>query len=81
VKIAMLKLRHEWGKVYEYLSEFNRLSRIMQLLEKTKHLLLVQQVKPSVREAFYDLADEKQNPRRLRSMFKKMLHIPRGLQE
>ena len=60
VKTAKLKLRHEWGKAYEYLSEFNRLSRILQLSDKTKRLLLVQQVRPSVREAFYDLAAEKQ---------------------
>ncbi|KAG4083623.1 hypothetical protein H8356DRAFT_1064736 [Neocallimastix lanati (nom. inval.)] len=42
VKTAMLKLRHDWGKAYEYLSEFNRL------------------IRPSVREAFYDLPAEKQ---------------------
>ncbi|KAG4107442.1 hypothetical protein H8356DRAFT_886662, partial [Neocallimastix lanati (nom. inval.)] len=42
VKTAMLKLRHDWGKAYEYLSEFNRL------------------IRPSVREAFYDLPTEKQ---------------------
>ena len=56
----MLKLKHEWGKAYEYLSEFNRLSRILQLSDETKRLLLVQQVRPSVREAFYDLPAEKQ---------------------
>jgi len=60
VKTVMLKLRHEWGKTYEYLSEFNRLSRILQLSDETKQLLLVQQVRPSVREAFYDLAAENQ---------------------
>ncbi|ORY21669.1 hypothetical protein LY90DRAFT_515973 [Neocallimastix californiae] len=60
VKTAMLKLRHDWGKAYEYLSEFNRLSRILQLTDETKRLLLVQQVRPSVREAFYDLPAEKQ---------------------
>ncbi|ORY10374.1 hypothetical protein LY90DRAFT_518706 [Neocallimastix californiae] len=59
VKTAMLKLRHDWGKAYEYLSEFNRLSRILQLMDETKRLLLVQ-VRPSVREAFYDLPAEKQ---------------------
>ena len=60
VKTAMLKLKHEWGKAYEYLSEFNRLSRILQLTDETRRLLLVQQVRPSVREAFYDLPVEKQ---------------------
>jgi len=60
VKTAMLKLKHEWVKAYEYLSEFNRLSRILQLSDETKRLLLVQQVRPSVREAFYDLPAEKQ---------------------
>ena len=60
VKTAMLKLRHEWGKAYEYLAEFNRFSRILQLSDETRRLLLVQQVRPSVREAFYDLAAEKQ---------------------
>jgi len=45
VKTAMLKLKHEWGKAYEYLSEFNRLSRILQLTDSTKRLILMQQVK------------------------------------
>jgi len=60
VKTAMLKLKHKWGKAYEYLSEFNRLDRILQLTDETKRLLLGQQVRPSVREAFYDLPAEKQ---------------------
>jgi len=38
VKNQMLKLRHEWGKAYEYLSEFNRLSRILQLPDTTRKL-------------------------------------------
>jgi len=54
VKTAMLKLTHEWEKAYEYLSEFNRLGRLLQLSDETKQLLLVQQVRPSVREAFSD---------------------------
>ncbi|KAG4105178.1 hypothetical protein H8356DRAFT_925646 [Neocallimastix lanati (nom. inval.)] len=48
VKTAILKLRHEWDKAYEYLAEFNRLSRILQLSDETKRLTLVQ-VRPSVR--------------------------------
>ena len=60
VKQQYLNLGTKWGKAYEYLAEFNRLSRILQLLDDTKRLLLVQQVRPSVREAFYDLAAEKQ---------------------
>ena len=60
VKTAMLKLKHEWGKAYEYLSEFNRLSRILQLTDSTKRLVLMQQVRPSIREEFYDLPAEKQ---------------------
>ncbi|KAG4082290.1 hypothetical protein H8356DRAFT_935705 [Neocallimastix lanati (nom. inval.)] len=46
--------------LYRYLSEFIRLIRILQLLDETKRLLLVQQERPSVREAFYDIAAEKQ---------------------
>ena len=57
----MLRLRHKWGKVYEYLLEFNRLSRILQLNETTRRLLLLQQIRPSIREAFYDLPVEKQS--------------------
>jgi len=60
VKITIFKIKHEWGKAYEYLSEFIRLSRILQFSDETKRLLLIQQVRPSVREAFYDLAAEKQ---------------------
>ncbi|KAG4102851.1 hypothetical protein H8356DRAFT_930147 [Neocallimastix lanati (nom. inval.)] len=41
VKTTMLKLRHEWGKPYEYLNMFNRLSRILQPTEETKGLLLM----------------------------------------
>ena len=59
VKNQMLKLRHEWGKAYEYLAEFNRLSRILQLPDTTRKLLMVQQVRPSIRERFYDLPPER----------------------
>ncbi|ORY20617.1 hypothetical protein LY90DRAFT_516641 [Neocallimastix californiae] len=41
VKTEMFKLRHEWDKAYEYLSEFNRFSRILQLSDETRRLLLV----------------------------------------
>ncbi|OUM56243.1 hypothetical protein PIROE2DRAFT_19228 [Piromyces sp. E2] len=58
VKNQMLKLRHNWGQAYEYLSEFNKYSRILNLSEETKKLVLSWQVKPSIREAFYDLPRE-----------------------
>ena len=57
----MLKLRHNWGQAYEYLSEFNKYSRILNLDERSKKLILSWQVKPSVREALYDLPGEKQS--------------------
>ena len=60
VKNAMLKLRHKWGKAYEYLASFNRLSRILQLTDETKKLLLMQQVRPSVREEMYNLPQDRQ---------------------
>jgi len=61
IKNIILKLRHEWGKAYEYLSEFNKLSRILDLSKEKKKLILSWQVKPSVREALYDLPWEEQN--------------------
>lgn len=63
VKTMMLKLRHEWGNAYEYLVEFNRLSRMLNLSEEVKKLVLFWQVKPSVKEAFYDLPNQEQNLR------------------
>ncbi|OUM56544.1 hypothetical protein PIROE2DRAFT_65479 [Piromyces sp. E2] len=47
VKNQILKLRHNWGQAYEYLSEFNKYSRILNLSEETKKLVLSWQVKPS----------------------------------
>ena len=35
VKTTLLKLKYQWGKAYEYLAEFNRLSRILRLPEET----------------------------------------------
>jgi len=60
VKNLMLRLRHDWGKAFEYLSEFNQYSRILKLDEHHKKLVLSWQVRPSVREAFYDLPPEEQ---------------------
>ena len=60
VKNLMLRLRHDWGKAYEYLSEFNQYSRILKLDELHKKLVLSWQVRPSVREALYDLPSEEQ---------------------
>ncbi len=54
-KTRLLKLRHEWGKSYEFLAEFNRLTRILQLDKTVKKILLMQMVKPSVREAMYEI--------------------------
>ena len=60
VQMTMLKLRHSWGKAYEYLSEFNRYSRILGLDDNTKKLIMLQQVRPSIAELFYELPEEKQ---------------------
>ena len=59
VKTTLLKLKYQWGKAYEYLAEFNRLSRILRLPEETKKHLLMYQVKPSIQETMYDLPEEK----------------------
>jgi len=59
IKTALLKLKHQRGKAYEYFAEFNRLSRILRLPEETKKHLLMYQVKPSIQEAMYYLPDEK----------------------
>ncbi|KAG4101384.1 hypothetical protein H8356DRAFT_932751 [Neocallimastix lanati (nom. inval.)] len=42
VKTTMVKFRHKWGKADELFYEFNILSRILQLSEESKRLLLVQ---------------------------------------
>jgi len=41
VQMTMLKLRHNWGKAYEYLSEFNRYNRILGLDDNTKKLIML----------------------------------------
>jgi len=57
-RTSLLKLRHEWGKAYEFMAEFNRLTRVLKLDDPTKKVLLMQEVKPSVREAMYDIDDK-----------------------
>ena len=57
----MLKLRHEWWKAYEYLAEFNELTDVLNLPENVRRQVLIQQVRPSVREAFYEIEEKQRN--------------------
>lgn len=57
-KTRLLKLKHEWGNSYEFLGEFYRLTRILKLDDTVKKILLMQMVKPSVREAMYDIENK-----------------------
>jgi len=60
-RTKLLKLRHEWGKAYEYLAEFNELTDVLNLPENVRKQVLIQQVRPSVREAFYEIEDKQRN--------------------
>jgi len=57
-KTSLLKLRHDWGKAYEFKAEFNRLSTVLNIDDTEKKILLMQEVKPSVREAMYEIDDK-----------------------
>ena len=60
-RTKLLKLRHEWGKAYEYLAEFNELTDVLNLPENVRRQVLIQQVRPSVREAFYEIEEKQRN--------------------
>ena len=60
-RTKLLKLRHEWGKAYEYLAEFNELTDVLNLPENVRRQVLIQQVRPSVREAFYEIEDKQRD--------------------
>jgi len=49
------------GKTYEYLAEFNELTDVLDLPENVRRQILIQQVKPSLREAFYDIEEKNRN--------------------
>ncbi|OUM61907.1 hypothetical protein PIROE2DRAFT_11975 [Piromyces sp. E2] len=74
VKNKMLKLSYNWGQAYEYLSEFNKYRRILNLSEETKKLVMSWQVKPSIREAFYDLPREERTLEGYIKCLKKITH-------
>ena len=58
------------GKAYEYLAEFYELTDILDLPENIRRQVLIQQVRPSVREAFYEI---KENDRNLENLTEKLL--------
>ena len=47
-KFKLLKLKHEWGKVYDYLAEFNRLTSTTGCTEEQRKGILNDHVGPSV---------------------------------
>ena len=72
VKTTMLKLRHEWRKAYEYLSEFNPLSSILQLIDETKKIVIGTASKTFGSGSLLWLSCRKTNARSLRNMLKKV---------
>ena len=62
-KSKLLKLKHEWGKVYDYLAKFNRLTRAIGCTEEQRKGILNYQVLPSVQKEFMKL--EADNPTKI----------------
>jgi len=48
MKSKLLKLKHEWGKVYDYLAEFNQLTRAIGCTEEQRKGILNYLIQPSV---------------------------------
>jgi len=63
MKSKLLKLKHEWGKVYDFLAEFNRLTRAIGCTEEQRKGILNYKVRSSVQKEFMKL--EADNPTKI----------------
>jgi len=63
MKSKLLKLKHDWGRVYDYLTEFNRLIRAINCTEEQRKGILNYYVWPSVQKEFMKL--ESDNPTKI----------------